>query len=248
MTPPIEENIQNSFDSTLKNANLESLAIDFGELGIDSLLGDSVFKNVPIVSIFISLAKFGANIHDKLFLKKILSFLCGLKDISAEDRGRVIKSIDDSKKYRVKVGEKLLYIIDSCHDFENSERVAQLFKAFIEEKISYEDFLETTNVLVKITDRDFKWFLKNAKNYLSAEDVGSLIGSGLFDLSYNPIDIRVKDEDDYKILRDGRGDKYKTEVDGGDMDTTISRAGEVIMEVFNSEYKKPRIVKLQKSA
>jgi hypothetical protein len=172
-------------------------------------------------------------------LKKILSFLNGLKDVSVEDRNKMIKLIDESKKHRVKVGEKLLYIIDSCNDFENSERIAVVFRAFIKGQINYEDFLITSNVLEKISSYDFKWFIKHAKSYMSVEDAGSLISSGLFDLYYNPVDVTVNDEDDYKKLRENpNSSKYKTEVEGGDMNANLSRAGEVVMELFNPEYKK----------
>lgn len=238
-----KNNIQASFDSTLKDSNLEGVAVDFTELTIDSLLNDGGLKDLPIVSILVGLSKFGINIHDKLFLKKILAFLSGVKDISPKERNKMIKDIDESKEYRVKVGEKLLYIIDSCNDFENSEKVARVFRAFVEKRIDYEDFLRTANVLEKITSDDFKWFLNNAVNHMSVEDAGWLLGSGLFDLYYNPVDVSVREEDDYKTLLEG-GNKYRTNVEGGDMNVTISRTGEIIMELFNSEYKKPRIIKI----
>jgi hypothetical protein len=236
-------NIQASFDITLKDTDLENLAVDVAELTIDNVLDDGLLKDIPIVRTLVNLSKLGANIHDKLFLKKILSFLNGLKDVSVEDRNKMIKDIDESKEHRVKVGEKLFYIIDSCNDFENSERVANVFKAFVGGKISYNDFLATSNILEKISNHDFKWFVKNAKNYMSVESVGSLISSGLFDLYYNSVDVRVMDEDDHKTLQEG-GDKYKADVEGGDINVNISRAGEVIMELFNPEYIKPKVVKI----
>lgn len=237
-----KNNIQESFDITLKDTNLEGLVMDFTEISIDSLLDDGVLRSVPIVATLVNLLKFGANIHDKLFGEKILSFLSGLKNVSPRKRKNMIEAIDKSKKHRVKVGKKLLYIIDSCSDFENSERVAYVFKGVIEEKISYDDLLKTANVLAKTTSTDFKWFVKNARNYMRVEDVGSLVGSGLFDLYYNPIYISVDEEDDYKTLLEG-GRKYKADIDGGDVRVTISRAGEVIMELFNPEYEKPKTTK-----
>ena len=231
-----QNNIQLSFDSTLKDANLNGIAIDFTELTIDSILNDGLIKEVPIIGTLVNLSKMGANIHDKLFLKKILSFLNGLKDISAEDRNKIIKEIDDSKKYRVRVGEKILYIIDSCNDFENSERVSIIFRAFVEGKISYDDFLRTANVIQKITNYDLQWFLEEAKDYMSSEDARGLIGSGLFDLRYEPVDVRVDDEDDYKKLRENSyASKYKAEVEGGGVDVTLSRVGNIIMDLFGNK-------------
>ncbi len=231
--------IQESFDSTLKDTDLKGIAIDITELALDSIIKDPTVQSLPIVGTVIGITKLGANIHDKLFLKKIISFLNGLKNVSVEDRNKIIKEIDESKKYRVKVGEKLLYIIDSCNDFENSERVANVFKFFVNGKISYDDFLKTSNVLQKITNYDLQWFLNKAKDFMNSEDVRGLIGSGLFDLEYEPVDVRVDDEDDYKKLRENpNSSKYKAEVDGGGINITLSRVGNIIMDIFGSREKK----------
>src|SRR5882757_4297819 len=111
-----QNNIQEAFDTTLKDTNLHGVAIDFSEITIDSLLKDDLLKEIPIVKTLVSFAKLGVNIRDRLFLKKIISFMIELKDKSPSERSIMINKIDDSKEYRVKVGEKLLYIIDSCHD------------------------------------------------------------------------------------------------------------------------------------
>lgn len=228
-----ENSIQSAFDATLRDTNLESITESIAELSIDSLLKEEVLKEVPIVSTMVSMVKLGANIQDRLFLKKIVSFMAGLNEIPPDERRKMIDDIDASGKHRIKVGEKLLYIIDACNDHESSELVARLFKVFVEGGITYDEFLQSSNILDKITGQDFRWFLNNARNYMSAEDAGSLISSGLFDLYYEPIDVRVKDQDDHKMV--SKGDKYKTEVDGGEMKVTISQAGKIIMNIFGEK-------------
>ena len=203
-------NIQESFDKTLKDTNFQDTAIDISEITIDNLLKDGLFKDIPIVGTLIHFAKLGANVRDLLFLKKIISFMNGLKDISPAKRSKMINKIDDSKEYRVKVGEKLLYIIDSCNDYENSENVSMLFKAYLKGKITYDEFLGSSNVIERIGSYDLKWFRKNARDYMPVEEVHSLISSGLFDLYYDEIGVTVEDQDDYKST-----DKYKTSVNGG---------------------------------
>lgn len=240
-----KDNIQNSFNATLINSNLEDLGIDISELAIDSVLQDGLLKDIPIVGTIINLSKFGANIHDRLFLKKVLSFLNGLKDISFEERKKLIENIDGSKKYRMKIGEKLLYIIDTCEDYEISELVGILFKAFAEEKITDDEFFKTASVLKKLNIADFKWFIKERKNhYFDLNDVGDLISSGLFELYYDQLDVQVSDQDDHKLLRESPyASKYKTEVEGGGVSVHLSRSGEVILEIFCPSYIKPKTVK-----
>lgn len=236
-----QNNIQVSFDLTLTDSNLENINIDVAEIAIDSVLSDGLLKDLPIVGTLVSLSKLGANIHDKLFLKKILSFLYGLKDVSAEDRSKIIKEIDESKKYRIKVGEKLLYIIDKCDDYEISELVSVVFKYFIEGNISYKEFLKASIVLNNLTINDFKWFIEKGQSYhFDLDDINDLIGSGLFDLHYEQIDVRVEDQDDRKILMERYASKYKTEIEGGGIDANVSRSGEIILEIFCPAYQKPK--------
>ncbi len=241
-----EESIQNSFNATLVDPNLINLGVDFSELTFDSIVHNDLLKEIPVVSTILNLSKFGVNIHDHLFLKKILHFLNKLKDVSSEKRKELIENINNSKEYRVKVGEKLLYIIDSCEDYEISELVGTLFKAFVEEKINYDDFLKSSSVIKKLNINDFKWFIKERKNYyFDLSDVGDMISSGLFELYYDQLDVQVSDQDDYKLLRENpNANKYKTEIDGGGVSVSLSRAGKVILEVFCVSYIKPKTVKI----
>lgn len=239
----IQTNIQHSFDTTLKDANLEGIAVDISEVGIDLLLDDGVLKDVPIVGTLVGLAKFGANVRDRLFLKKVLTFLIELKEVTPEQRKKMVDNIDSSKKYRVKVGEKLLYVIDACNDYEVSELVGTLFKSYLEEKITYDNFLKASAVLQKLGMDDFAWFKKNGstKRYFDLDDVGDLISSGLFELHYEQIDVRIEDETDRDRLIDGK--KYNADVDGG-VSVHLTTAGETILEVFCPEYEKPKTVKI----
>jgi len=226
-----KDNIQNSFNTTLTDSNLESLGIDISELAIDNILHDGLLKDIPIVGTIINLSKFGANIHDRLFLKKLLSFLNKIESIPSDKRKELICTIESSKKYRMKVGENLLYIIDTCEDYEISELIGFLFKAFVEEKITYDDFLKSASVLKKLNMGDFKWFVKERKNHhFDLDSVGDLISSGLFKLHYEQISVQVEDETDRKTLMEG-GEKYRSDVDGG-VSVCLSRAGEIILEIF----------------
>ena len=67
----MSDKIQDSFNLTLKNSNLQNIVSDFAELSVDSILQEGVLKDIPIVSTLISLTKVGISINDKLFLKKM---------------------------------------------------------------------------------------------------------------------------------------------------------------------------------
>lgn len=240
-----QQNIQASFDSTLKDSDLQNLGIDMAEVAIDSVLSAGLLKDVPIVGTLVSLSKVGANVHDKLFLKKIMSFLNGLKDISVEDRNKIIREIDESKKYRIKVGEKLLYIIDKCDDYEISELVSLVFKYFIKGNITYNEFLKVATILNNITVADFKWFIKDGRRCHNIGDAGDLISTGLFELNYDDINVDIVEKYDPipEKFRTSKEKKYETEVDGG-VSMNLSRSGKILLEIFSPEYNKSKITKI----
>lgn len=229
--------IQKTFDSTIKDANIGGIIVDISEISIDSLLDEGVLKDVPVIRTIVALAKTGINIQDKLFLKKIISFINGLGDVPVKKRAEEINKIDDSKKYRIKVGEKLLYILDSCDDYVNSELIAKLFKAFLEEVISYDEFLKSANIIKNIIKSDLDWFLYSTTSDMSPQEVQNLIGTGLFTLHYEQVDVHVEDNTvDYKHGYNV-GNKYSTSVQDGGVSVDISDIGVVIKKILFSQEK-----------
>lgn len=103
--------IQKSFNDSIVS-NLYGIAEDLAEFDIDQILTNELLKDITIVGIFAKLLSLGINVKDKLFLKKVLSFLKPIKDIPKEKREEMIKKINKEKNHKIKVGEKLLYIID----------------------------------------------------------------------------------------------------------------------------------------
>ena len=63
-----------SFASSLFDGSKYSIG-DITELGIDSLLDDGVFKDLPIVSMLVGVKNTYQNIHDRNLLKQTLTFI-----------------------------------------------------------------------------------------------------------------------------------------------------------------------------
>ncbi|MCG8616643.1 MAG: hypothetical protein MI802_10535 [Desulfobacterales bacterium] len=185
--------ISSSLDHTLKNTDLQSVASGLSEVLLDSLLENGIIKDIPIVGTIVGSAKTIVGIRETLFLKKVLSFIIELKDVPASERKEMIDQIDKSKKYRVKVGEKLLYIIDRCADHEKSEIAGRLFLAFLKDIISYDDFLRTVNAVEKVLPSDIHYFVEHDFDGYWAVDAEQYINSGLVSLD-------LYFEDDYKAV------------------------------------------------
>ncbi len=221
-----------SLEDTLISSNITSITTELAETSLDQLLDDGLLKNIPIISILVGLGKTAFNIHNRLFAKKIIYFLSQINNIPQKEREEVIKQIDISGKFRIKVGEKLLYIIDKSDDYKSAEIIAKLFAAFLKKEITYSEFLKASTIVNNIFIQDLVRFVENTDdNYSSSiEDISELLNTGLFNLGMNEVDISVSDQEDYKSR-----EKYQTTVDGGTLRADISDIGKIIKKVLKGQ-------------
>lgn len=215
--------ISNSFGQTLKESNLQNVSIGIAESLTDSLLEDGLLKDIPIIGTIVGLGKTSIKITDLLFLKKVIAFLSELENVSINDRKEMIDKIDSSETYRIKVGEKLLYIIDKCDDHENAQYVSKLFAGYLEREIDYPDFLRGAKVIERIYTGDLVGFVNDDRTDLEPNEIGDYEGTGLYE-AYTE-EVRVRDQDDWKAT-----DKYV--VEGGEPRAYITDIGAKIRKVL----------------
>lgn len=132
--------LSNSLEETLKDSDLQNVTADLADSISEALLNDGFIKEVPIISTIVGLTKAAISLNDRLLIKKLIYFISELNGINQEKRNKLISEIDSSEKQKIKVGEKLLYIIDKCEDHYSAKYIAILFKAFLDEKIDYSQF------------------------------------------------------------------------------------------------------------
>jgi len=228
-TMPKKE-IEQSFNDSLKVSTLADASIDIAESSIDFLLNDELIKQIPIVKILLGVAQTGITIQDKLLLKKVISFLNNINEVNMKDRKSEIEKIDNSKKYRLKVGEKLLYIINSCDDHEVAERIAKLFSAFLKHEISYDEYLEASSILTRLSDSDLDLFLSSYNVSSMSDDTNQLIYTGLVYSEIDQVEVEVTKSEPGDW--DDPQDRYDTDVSGGEIRFFSTDTGDVIYEVF----------------
>lgn len=215
--------ISNSFEETLKDSDLQNVAVSITETLTDSLLEDGLLKDIPIIGTIVGLGKTSVKITDFLFLKKVLVFLSELDKVAPEDRKEMIDKIDSSEKFQIKVGEKLLYIIDKCEDHENARYISKLFVGFIEGEIDYPDFLRGAKQIERIYIGDLLDFIKDDRNILEPYELEAYEGTGLYDLYTE--EVKIRHQDDWKA-----DDEFV--VDGGETKGYITIIGKTIRKVL----------------
>ncbi|MPS72942.1 MAG: hypothetical protein E2590_07270 [Chryseobacterium sp.] len=180
--------IKESLTESIKSNGIVKITLDIGEAIIDSNLEDGILKDIPFIGSIINLNKGFLSIQDRIFSKKMLSFLYQLKDIPEDKRIKAIQKIEDSKEERIKAGEKIIYLIDKADDHIKAEFIGVLFSEYIKENLDYEDFKKCSDVINRAFLDDLIWIIKNDYERLTMEEASEFIASGLFDL---PVTLKV---------------------------------------------------------
>ena len=120
-----------------------SLLTDFGEFTLDYFIQDDNIKDFPIFGPVFSMVKIGVDVHDRIFIEKIKSF---------------IDNIDKNQKWQEKfsdveecnkISKQLLYIVDSCDDDNKLKLIGMAFNYFVNGEISKDDYFYIVNIISK---------------------------------------------------------------------------------------------------
>ena len=196
---------------------------------------NGLLKDLPMLKMIAA----SNNIRDMIFISKLKNFLQPLKDIPKGKIKKEITKIDKSKKYRRKVGENLINLIDRSFDEEAAENVAILFKAFLDDKISYDEYVTASTVACRISSQDIKRFCIDFMLIQEATVSYDLLWTGLIDFTFVPIegvDVDYDQGGTYEDPRTGReydvDSGYNAEVKGGEMNIIPTETGKIFYRVF----------------
>ncbi|ELA9714082.1 TPA: hypothetical protein KD131_004660 [Vibrio parahaemolyticus] len=187
--------ISKSLEDSLKKDDLSNLAVNIGEVGIDAILDNGVLRDIPILSSIVGGINAIGSVRDALFTKKLVSFLSELSDIPVEQRRSMIDSIDNSDDYKVKVGEKLIYIIEKAEDHYTSKVIAIFFSEFLVGEITYNQFLKISRIIDSMFIGDFLEFASESSEPIDFDSDNTFINTGLVDVYFEPV--IVKDSNYY---------------------------------------------------
>ena len=143
-----ERGIEKAAEESMLFENLPQLPEGFN---LDQIVGsdvcDALLGAIPILK-YLKVGKdVYVSITDKLFAKKFIGFLYGLKEIPVRKRE---KFINELRKSGEATGELILSIIDRLNHRSKTAILANLCIARIEEQISIEDFFRLVSMLERI--------------------------------------------------------------------------------------------------
>ncbi len=125
-----DHDIDVSLTDTLKKSDLSNVAGNIAEVGLDKIIEDGLFQDIPVVSSIIGLVKTGGNIQNYYFSKKLLKFLVSISEITLAERLSMVERLEQDDAYSQNVGESIILLLDRMDDISKPKLVARAFKAF----------------------------------------------------------------------------------------------------------------------
>lgn len=176
---PKISDLAQSMEQTMEIGNL-SMITDVGEAIIDTALDDGILKDIPILGSIVGVGKCIKNISDVLFINKLIAFLTGLKDADVKECKAAILKWEDDAKYRFRVGEALLNMINRCDDTQKAKWLSKLFYELVLKQQNSELFMRAEKVLSVMDVLSFLNLPQSSYGNLSLEKGEPYANSGLY--------------------------------------------------------------------
>lgn len=151
----MERIVQKFRDSLALDAS--EIAQDYVELGIDSIVDNEVIKNIPIVKSLVSAGKIINSIYERNLAKNLLIFLNELNsgNIDKEKLNKHINVLKNPKQSEKELG-RFLIILNQTIDNEKAVLYGKIYKAFINQKIAWDEVIEYTEIVSRLFIQDLE--------------------------------------------------------------------------------------------
>ncbi len=219
-----KDKISDQLESAIGNHSLQDSTSALIEVALDSAMEDGVLRDIPILGSLIGFGRAAISIRDRIFIKKLASFLKEIESVPSEKRRALIEEVNASEEATVKVGEKILYIVDRCEDHENCRAAGIIFKAFLEKEINYSEFFSLTSAVDRLLYSDLVSFVMEEQACKPAWEASVYFGTCL--IAFDELQTSVEDEWD----RDS-GKQYV--VTGNDLTISATELGQKLRKILS---------------
>lgn len=150
-----------SFKKSLFDGSKELIG-ELTEYGIDSLLDEGLFKSFPIVSFLVGIKNTCQNIHDRNLLRQTLQFIKEFNagTINPDSLDKYKKGINNNSNKQEEELGRVLILLNSNIELEKSKMLANLFRNYINSKISWDEFCEFSEIVKMLFVRDINYLRK----------------------------------------------------------------------------------------
>jgi hypothetical protein len=159
-----EQTFKSLFKRNLFNQVID-IAPDMLEGPLDNLLDNELLKEIPIVKTFINTANIALAYKEKSFLKKTLKFITTFNngDISEDSFLEFQEMFITNPNFADNVLENILLFLDRITEEEKASFLAQLFLAYLNGNITWEEFIHLSICLEKLHPKVYGFLKRIAK-------------------------------------------------------------------------------------
>lgn len=157
------------------------------EVGIDAVLNNEALKSIPFVGTISAFCKVGYNIRERHLIKQTLLFIRGVNSgtIDSKVLEKHKKDIENNPKKAEKELGRILFLLDTHIEEEQSKILGCFYRSYIKGDISWEKFCELAEANRRMFLIDYKTLrLASTKNGIDIEgdsfyQIDRLISLGL---------------------------------------------------------------------
>ena len=138
-----EQSLALSFSNSLTE-EVSGITGEYLELGLDALVEDGLFKDIPIVSTAVAVYRIGKSIREKHHVAKLISFLNEINNgiTDAEKREEYREKFASNEKFRNQELEYILILTDRYIGCDKPQMLAKLYLAYLDERINWMTFIK----------------------------------------------------------------------------------------------------------
>lgn len=126
-----------------------STLTDLAEVGLDSVLDDGLFKDIPLISTAFSIYRIGRSVKERYYVKKLAQFVFSMNNGMADESFREYykKKLEGDNKQRNQEIEYIMVLIDRYISYDKPEMLAKLYLAYLHEDIMWQEFAMYSEVI-----------------------------------------------------------------------------------------------------
>jgi hypothetical protein len=150
-----QHSITQQFTDSCKN-NISAISKDLAEIGLDTLLDDGIFKDIPFVNTMVSLYKTGKSVTNIFYVKKLIAFLNSLSELDIEKRQNFIDNDLNTQEKKEKFTETFLLLIEKSDDISKVKLCSKIIEYHILEKCTYSEMVRVSKMVDKVFYSDLE--------------------------------------------------------------------------------------------
>ena len=169
--------MENNLSLALRDSISEeasSTLSDIAEVGLDSILDDGLFKDIPLISTALSLYRIGRSVKERHYVKKLAQFISSLNNgvVDADSRDYYKQKLEGGNKQRNHELEYIMILIDRYISYNKPDMLAKLYLAYLREDILWKEFAMYAEAIDRFLPGDCSLLCSDADKFISRRNLG----------------------------------------------------------------------------